>query len=161
MRRLAERYLDEGRISSAYAILTEFLGDSLDSVDYVLEPYVETLVRRGEFERAEAVLAPYLHRRRGKRLLAELHHHAEQEQARVSVLRDLYDQSLEAICERAASLKPGHNVGVDEPGDMDVLCEVLSVASPEHYCESLKQANPAPWPRLDIVGRVCSYAFER
>lgn len=150
VRRLAEVQLRAGHVASAYALLKTYLDRNPDGVSHVIEPYIEVLIRRGDFDCAIDTLQPFVERRRGKRMLADVYKAAGREVEYKRTLLTLFGQSIDALSQKVQEIEAGQTVGVDDAGDIDVLCGVIDSLLPESSCARFRTLIPAPWPHLDI-----------
>lgn len=148
VRRLAEIMMKAGEYEQAGSLVDRFLRDQPEGLDYVLEPYVDLLIARREFERAERTLEHVETSFRSSVLRLHLLRAAGRIEELAALLRELVAGRLPILCGNIALIEWGDTVGWEYPGDWATLKSVLAIIAPNCDTTPLDHVENAVWPDL-------------
>jgi len=148
-RRLAELHLRAGRLEEAQDVIEEYLKQDSGRMDNVLEPYIELLLAKGDFDTAQAALQPFAQRRRGRLLLARLYERAGRVDDFVAMAKEILRNTLDNITADVDCITAESVVGWDQPGDWYALQQAMAALAPEADSSRLDACKHCVWPRLD------------
>ncbi len=148
VRRLADRLVEDGELDEAGALMDEFLARRPDDVDFILEPYVAWLIARREWDRAERLLADHTPSLRVEQMQVQLYRAS----GRLDRIADLRRRRAHTVIDNLrrtiAAIAPGDQIGWDQPGDPDLLKQILADAAPDIDLAVFDRVEHIYWPDM-------------
>jgi len=147
--RLAELYLQSGKLERAERLLDAFLDENPDALEPCLEPAIALRIARGQLQDAEALLTPFKPTLRTERLMARIYEAAGRRAEWKVMLETRLRTLLAGIKEKIEGIDSGDRVGWEHGNDAEILRTILRDIAPNCDTAILDQVEHAVWPDLD------------